>query len=412
MQNITSALSCRNRSIVLSCTYEMRFAHRACSDRLFFAYASPFAVCLSVRLFVKSALENVMEMGIGFLVGLLGGVVVALVSAVIIAVSKRAMRKSRQNADTRHIEEETSVAHGHKDGDDTGRQTTVMPVPDSTSIRSRGNTLIVGQVESAEGQLNKNIQEVSELLLQLAAAISSTESTSGQASIAFNSARGIFGKFDSGESSELVEAKRVLIEEIDRVIQSNARLRSELDNANKGIEKQCQQIEELRKQARIDALTKIPNRAAFDKRMDEYISLLNRAKMGFSLLIMDIDHFKQVNDDHGHLNGDRILRGVAARISSSIRDNDFAARYGGEEFAVLLPATAIDEAVGVAERVRQDIAKTNFRLDDKNIRMTLSGGLVESRRGMTSEDVIGAADEALYQAKKVGRNRIVVNKGE
>lgn len=354
-----------------------------------------------------------MEMGMGFLIGLLGGSIVAVFSAVIITASKRAFRKKRlHEGDTTTLSKNALPENRHDTASRKRSGTGLLPVSASTTVRSQGDNLYVGKVDSMDQQLNKSIQEVSELLLRLAAAISSTESASGQASDAFNEARSIIGKLDPSGSSELIEAQRVLIEEIDRVVQSNARLRTELDNANKGIEKQCQQIEELRKQASIDALTKIPNRAAFDKRMDEFVGLLNRAKMSFSLLLMDIDLFKQVNDVHGHLNGDRILRGVASRISSSIRNNDFAARYGGEEFAVILPATELDEAIIVAERVREDIAKTNFHLDNENVRMTLSGGLVKSKQGMSVDDVILAADEALYQAKKMGRNRIVVKKNE
>lgn len=356
-----------------------------------------------------------MEIGIGFLVGLLGGAVAALFAAVIFAVSKRALKKSRNQPDTHTDRSDANRREIHPvmpDAAEKDKQTVVRPVPTSESIRSNGNTLVVENVESQEKQLNTSIQEVSELLRQLAAAISATETTSGAASSTFNSARDVINNFDVDGSSELAQAQRILIEEIDRVIKSNLQLRSELDNANKGIKKQCGQIERLRKLARVDGLTKIPNRASFDKRMEEYVGLLNRAQMIFSLLIMDIDHFKQVNDEHGHLNGDRILRGVAARITASVRNNDFAARYGGEEFAVILPATHIDEAIAVAERVRVDISKTNFRLDNQNVRMTLSGGLVEGKPGMSADELICAADKALYHAKNTGRNRIVVNKSE
>lgn len=354
-----------------------------------------------------------MEMGIGFLVGALAGVAVALIVAVVIAIARKAARKNKTRLtdredyedDTAVLDRKGAISERRRSGSSTragSKATTVRP--------ASGNTIVLGKVPPQEVLLNKNLQEVRELLLQLADVISSTENASGEATVAFNSARDTIGNIQSDASPELAEAQLILLGEIDRVLRSNAKLHSELDKANQGIAEQRRQIEELRLQARIDALTKIPNRAAFNERMDEYVGLVARAKIAFSLLILDIDHFKQVNDDHGHLNGDRILRGVAARISSSIRTNDFAARYGGEEFAVILPATDLQEAAAVSERVRQDIARTNFRMDDKNVKMTISGGLAECGNGMSAEDVIAAADEALYQAKSTGRNRIVVKK--
>lgn len=348
-----------------------------------------------------------MEIGLGFVVGAVAGAVVAIIVAVVVGASRRA------------VAGKNSV---RRDATPPAPSIPAAPAADrpSTSARSSArspekpagrDTIIVEAMESRDRQLGKNVLEIRELLLRLADIVGSTENASGEAAQAFTSAKKIIHRVDSIQPSDLGEAQRILIQEIDRVLQSNAKLHSELDRANQGIVEQRRQIEELRLQARIDALTRIPNRAAFDERLIEYIGLLERSKLAFTLLLLDIDHFKLVNDAHGHINGDRILRGVAARITDSIRGNDFAARYVGEEFAVILPGTQLSEALMVAERVRQDIAKTNFRMDDQVVKMTVSGGLAQCVPGMKPDQIVAAADAALYQAKKDGRNRIAGGRG-
>ncbi len=374
-----------------------------------------------------------MDLGIGFLVGVMGGALVAIVAAIIISASRRAMR--RKGVDQTQVIEMRELAEAMRTGgnprqagaapaaasasasaaagDPTARrgQGPTRTVGAKASTQSSGSTMIINAMDSREDTLNKSIKDVRELLLRLADAISGTESASGEAASAFKTAKDAIHKINLSASSELAEAQAALIREIDRVVQSNAKLHTELDKANQGIAQQRRQIEELRVQARIDALTRIPNRAAFDERLDEYISLLERTNLAFTLMLVDIDHFKQINDTHGHVNGDRILSGVAAKLSDSVRGVDFAARYGGEEFAVIFPGTDANEALVVAERVRQDIAKTNFRLDTENVRITVSGGLAECRKGMEPSAIIAEADGALYQAKSGGRNQILTPDG-
>lgn len=383
-----------------------------------------------------------MEFGISFLIGVVGGAVVALIVAVIVAAARRAagrrdsermcvpvqarvseqapfpkQAKQARASERTRVMESREVADAMQAGREAKRREP-RPATDPAERRGRaptrveerqspGSTVIIDQMDARETVLNRNIQEVRDLLLKLASAVGATQNASGEADTAFRSAREAMDKIDLTLSAELAEAHKVLVREIDRVVRSNATLHTQLDAANQGIVEQRRQIEELRVQARIDALTTIPNRAAFDERLDEYISLLERAGLVFTLMLVDIDHFKQINDTHGHVNGDRILRGVAEKISSAIRANDFAARYGGEEFAVIFPGTGLGESMTVAERLRQDIAKTNFRLDSANVRMTLSGGMAECRKGLSAEQLVSAADGALYQAKGAGRNQIL-----
>ena len=348
-----------------------------------------------------------MEMGMGFLLGLLGGLVVVGIMSVIVFVSRRAVSTPKAPANgTAETIRSTAPAKAEAKEEPADKLLVVEP-----PTRRSGHTVIVDEVEANDQRLNQNIQEVRELLLRLADVVAHTGDASGRAAKAFHSAKDTIHGINFANAVDLEGAQKLLIQEIDRVLKTNAELHKELDQAKQGIATQRRQIEELRVQARIDGLTRIPNRAAFDERLQEYLALLKRTGLVFCLLLLDIDHFKKVNDEYGHLNGDRILRGLAAKITAAVRTNDFAARYGGEEFAVIFPGTVLKDALMVSERMRQDIAKTNFRMDNVNLKMTVSGGLAECDKDMQVEDVITAADKALYNAKNQGRNTILAHNG-
>lgn len=126
------------------------------------------------------------------------------------------------------------------------------------------------------------------------------------------------------------------------------------------------------------------------------------------MIMLDVDHFKRYNDTQGHSGGDCALRALGKAIADHIRPNDMAARYGGEEFAILLPDTSLEQAVSVAERLRQEVEKLpNQTPDEKPLpSITLSLGLSEMKAGDTLETLIASADVALYRAKQGGRNRV------
>ncbi|MBD8873483.1 GGDEF domain-containing protein [Rhodanobacter sp. DHB23] len=150
-----------------------------------------------------------------------------------------------------------------------------------------------------------------------------------------------------------------------------------------------------------DALTGLANRRALEARMPS----LCEAPVGTtSLLMMDIDHFKEINDQLGHGAGDRALRIVAEQLLATMRPGDFLARYGGEEFVAILDAGPA-EAILVAERLRERIERTRFRSQDQPVHVTLSCGVATALAGDTPESVFDRADRALYQAKRAGRNR-------
>ena len=165
--------------------------------------------------------------------------------------------------------------------------------------------------------------------------------------------------------------------------------------------------EELQRMALTDPLTRIGNRATFDLSMKQAMARSRRNQSPYSLLLIDLDHFKKVNDIHGHQAGDHILQQVAAAIKKSSRDTDICCRYGGEEFAVILPDTAAYEADILARRIHRNIAVASRKLPLDHQPVTVSIGIGSSsdmNRGKV-ELMIEQSDQALYRAKHHGRNR-------
>jgi len=157
----------------------------------------------------------------------------------------------------------------------------------------------------------------------------------------------------------------------------------------------------------IDALTGIYNRRFLESRLKEECERHSRYFRSLSVLMIDIDFFKKVNDTHGHQGGDLVLKSVATKAASVIRKTDFMARYGGEEFCCLLPETDGTAAETVAENLRARIEEMECHFQKKLIRVTISLGISSFERGDTPETLLKRADEALYQAKRSGRNRFV-----
>jgi diguanylate cyclase (GGDEF)-like protein len=168
--------------------------------------------------------------------------------------------------------------------------------------------------------------------------------------------------------------------------------------------------EALVAEARIDAKTGLLNVSAWEREAETEVSRALRTRSPLSILLVDIDHFKVVNDTHGHLVGDRVLRAVTDALTSQLRDYDRAGRFGGEEFVVLLPQTAQRDAHNIADRLRGHIAALAVPVNDKEnaatVSLTISIG-VAGMDGMSGEltDLLAAADVALYYAKQAGRNR-------
>ncbi|GAA0854461.1 diguanylate cyclase [Aliiglaciecola litoralis] len=166
---------------------------------------------------------------------------------------------------------------------------------------------------------------------------------------------------------------------------------------------------ELEQQTLTDSLTGIRNRKHFDKKYQAEVRRCRREQTELSIVMLDIDHFKSINDNHGHVAGDEVIKEVARLLKRNLkRTTDDACRYGGEEFALILPNTDLQGAMGVAENVRQEVEALIVELDDLSLKVTLSAG-VSTTVVTTAEDeknLLEAADKALYQAKRNGRNRV------
>ncbi len=156
-------------------------------------------------------------------------------------------------------------------------------------------------------------------------------------------------------------------------------------------------------EVRTDPLTGVNNRRGLDDSLGSQLALVTRYHSVFSLVLFDIDHFKQINDQEGHLNGDRVIQELAQLLDESIRETDIIARYGGDEFVIIMPQTDLDGASIFAERLRAGVAE--------RMTITVSGGVTAARESDDPESLIARADTALYNAKTAGRNRVFSLKG-
>lgn len=163
---------------------------------------------------------------------------------------------------------------------------------------------------------------------------------------------------------------------------------------------------EIQNQARTDGMTKLMNYRAFQEQLKAEVHRATRYQRRLTLLMMDVDHFKEINDRFGHQGGDHVLEEVAQVVRSYIRREDFAARYGGDELAVILPETGLAGASIVAQRLGDLVRDHKFDLPDPSYKVGLSIGVAELTDGMTPADLIRKADDGLYKAKKGGRGRV------
>jgi diguanylate cyclase (GGDEF)-like protein len=169
--------------------------------------------------------------------------------------------------------------------------------------------------------------------------------------------------------------------------------------------------QQLKAAARTDAKTGLLNAATWQREADAEIARAQRRDEPVALLLADVDHFKQVNDTHGHLTGDDVLRGVASELRQQVRETDIVGRFGGEEFVILLSKTAPEEALRIAERLRRSAGVTQVLPGDTKVRVTISIGVaVLGLHGSDLFDLLAAADLALYRAKKTGRDRVCLYK--
>ena len=197
---------------------------------------------------------------------------------------------------------------------------------------------------------------------------------------------------------------QALIEGMTQIATANSRLQSQLTDVETRLEEQSQQLETQLADSRLDALTSVSNRRAFEEELTRRLAEWRRRPAPISILLVDIDHFKKINQARGEAVGDAVLRDVARVLQAVLREMDFLARYGGEEFAVILPATTLRDARRAAQRSLEAVANHNFEYDHESVEVTISLGLAEVVPGDDVETIVRRADEALYLSKAAGRN--------
>lgn len=229
---------------------------------------------------------------------------------------------------------------------------------------------------------------------------------------------------DSAQSAqELAELKTQTSEHLDRLLEQLLEHKQMEDErqleAQQKIEMMTQKLqaletetETLRTKLKIehdkalcDSLTGLPNRLAYNNRVEMEANRWKRYQAPLALVIWDIDHFKQINDNYGHKAGDKTLALVGQLLASNCRETDFVARYGGEEFVMLMPNTREDQALEVADTIREIIQHSGFHSNGEDINLTLSCGVSGFKQGDLHDDVFVRADQALYRSKQLGRNR-------
>ena len=204
---------------------------------------------------------------------------------------------------------------------------------------------------------------------------------------------------------EVMGLVRNMVKETQAIRQSTISFNSALSNAEQEIQKLRSQLKESQQAALYDALTGLCNRRYFDSELDSKLAMDK-----LSLMLIDIDHFKSINDNHGHQMGDLVLKAVARKLQGACRDNAQVFRYGGEEFAALVPNADLAKARHMADVMRRTIEKmavkdkrTGKDLDE----ITVSIGVAQAENGEDAASLIARTDALLYQAKKLGRNRVM-----
>ncbi|NIL95566.1 MAG: diguanylate cyclase [Planctomycetales bacterium] len=197
-----------------------------------------------------------------------------------------------------------------------------------------------------------------------------------------------------------------LMKQVSSVLESNMRLEDDLTVTRCQVEQQAEIIDEARREARTDALSGVGNRKAMDERLTAMLAHCRRSGTPFALLLADVDHFKWVNDTHGHAAGDVLVAHIGEFLKKCVRTKDFVARYGGDEFALMLTEADADTALRAAERLRNNVCEQTFDLGRgaEEVAVTFSIGVACSWREGSATQILKRADNALYQAKANGRN--------
>ena len=257
----------------------------------------------------------------------------------------------------------------------------------------QGDEVLKGELQQLIAAFTPSMQAISTILEQV-----------GEDSPELEAARQVLEQ----ELPNDAEAARAMLQQArEQILTAGTTLASASEKLNQTIQEQVEKLSSLtsrlkaaESEARNDPLTGLPNRRS----LAEFLKRIGTS--GFCFLIVDIDFFKRINDEHGHDIGDEVLHQLATLLKASIRETDLAARIGGEEFCIVFPETNLDISVALADKLRSAIAASPFQTSTGEIAVTVSIGVAEHRTGTSHSDTFKAADKALYQSKQQGRNRV------
>ena len=211
-----------------------------------------------------------------------------------------------------------------------------------------------------------------------------------------------------GADDQFAELQSVLVSNINRVVSSNRKLENDLVVSRYKLESQAQELDRTRLEARTDSLCEIGNRKAVDETLQFMVSRYHSEKASFGLMVIDIDHFKRINDTFGHQAGDEVLTSIANALKECVRPEDFVGRLGGDEFVILLEGLTEENAKLVGARIRSTIELYDFSINNsgQSTVVTMSMGLAVASPNDDAAKLYERADQALYKSKQLGRNRL------
>jgi diguanylate cyclase len=208
---------------------------------------------------------------------------------------------------------------------------------------------------------------------------------------------------------EIKDIVDMMLIETKDLIKSGKRLQTRMKISSEDLKQLQKELEKSQAEAQTDSLTQLINRRGLEKKLELERIRAKQNDSPFSIILVDIDHFKRVNDTFGHLVGDSLLRGIANMLKSHLRRNDIAARYGGDEFLIILPETGLDGAMAVGRKIKNTLSKKEWKLKETGERMgriSVSMGIALYRFNEPEHELFERADKALYLAKQNGRDQI------
>ncbi|BAI81787.1 hypothetical protein DEFDS_P167 (plasmid) [Deferribacter desulfuricans SSM1] len=206
--------------------------------------------------------------------------------------------------------------------------------------------------------------------------------------------------------TELKNNKNKQKEQVSKLTLNKTQIQVNIDKYVQSIEQLQKELEQIKRESEIDTLTNVFNRNTFDKYIVKAIDRFKKHNESVSVIMLDIDDFKKINDNYGHLVGDSVLRNFAAILKNSVRNSDLIFRYGGEEFIIVLPETKISQALSISERILKELNKTSFKLKKDSLKVTASMGVTESKMEDNVETLLKRVDNYLYKSKATGKNKI------